>query len=363
MVSHYLRCVCRGRAPWVFAGLIAVSLGVSGLLARRIGHGDTVFVWGVLWALLLASSFIAVRIGTLLPSDRDAGRATWLRAHALSPWQHRLAVLIATLVLILIACVTVGLLATVIGHAAGRATAWRTVVPLPLERDPLFLGSLTTNNEPSEIVWTALAKHDAPTRLEVDMRPYFYVIGVKSVDVAVSVDRKTAVRAIAPRGVMTIDVPPQTERVAITMQTPGARLRIASVKQSSAGPSTLHAFLRLALVFFVCMGAMAPIALWCSRVSTATTAVTLGCVLVLFALLRGPLLGLIGDMELEGIAGWAPRVIDGASQLVPRVPILESWRETVEGGVGSVSWNALSPALLYFVVTAMIAVAPWRRGG
>ena len=361
LVGHYLIAARRGRTPWILGGLAALALGASALIAGRIGHDNTLYVWGVLWAMLLASSFAAVRIGALLPSDRESGRSTWLRAHALSPWQHRLAALLATLLLIGFACLFVALVATAVAHASGRATSWRSVETLPLDQDPVYLGSLSTSGSTSPLEWKHLRDHSLPSTLELDLRPHFYVVGVSHVDVNVTIGEQSVPRAIGPRGIAAFALPPHTTRASIAMRTPGARLRVASAKQTTEGPATLVVFLRLALVFSVCMAAVAPIALWCSRISTATTAVTLACVVLFFALVRGPLLGLTRDIQLEGLAAWAPRVIDGASQVVPRVPILDTWREASEGGTGGMHWRALLPALLYLGATSILAVVPWRR--
>ncbi len=364
LTFRHLREMTRGRLARAALVLFVVALVLAAWLGTRSAQAESLMLLGLVVAVALLAAGAALSAGGALPEDRVAGREEWLATLAPPAWKRRAAAALAGWTL----AVALGTLG---GFTAGIGVRiLRPDVALrPSQALGNFDGHLLTADTPE---WWELDIPRTKTNpemwdrwLEVEVQPRYrsMLVPIDRVDIAVETDGVVVGKArtvtTSVRGPIRVELG-KDHSVRMRLLTAGVALRVGAVRTVNTKGSTVFALGWAGFLIGLLAGCVAPLAVLVSRLTTGQTAVAAACLLLLFGVVKGPLLTLAADLELGGAGEVAAKVLRGVGYLAPDASLLPLFGETaahrVAGGIG-----LAGPALLYGLVCLLLVSLPAPR--
>jgi hypothetical protein len=344
---------------------IAALIFVIGLVAVavRAPGSDSLWMLAALLGLALLAAGAAAGAGTTLPDDRVSGREAWLATLAPAAWQRRAAIALGAWT----RAVGIGALGgALLGAVAGSLDpfALRTSETLAVKRH----GVIRPAGQGAEggPAWRVRVPPGAEGRiLEVDVRPLFArtISPIDRVAFTWAAGGEHGVAAASVRGPLRVPVPAGGGWVDVALRTPDVTMRVRAADVLGAPVGDLRAFFLLGLLVGLSAGAAGPLAVLVSRATTGQTAAAAAFCLLLFGVVKAPLLTLAADLDLEGTAAVAATVLRGLARLAPDLALLERIGDAVAGRApGAAALPGALPAVLYAAVGLVLAALPLPRG-
>lgn len=340
-----------------------LALGVV-VAAYAVGTGGLGGAARGLATALLATSFLLVAVLVacvrFLPLDRAAGRSLWLSTLRPGPFAQRLGAALAGWVATCLVGLGVGAVLWVVGVASPRGDPLFVVDPTEVEGGRVLPSRRA--DEPPVAVALSWPAGFAGGVLELDVRARM-VRAERPRSVAWSIrfpTRDETLRDMPPEGLVRLELPHDEQARGVTLtnlsEVVDVRLREARLLEPAPGGlAALRFFGPLGLAFV--LGALAPIVVLLSRFTTSATAASLAVMLVLMGTIAAPLASLV---EHAAAPAWALGVLNAATWLVPRLPLIDFLGDLAEGRLAAGLGAACLAAAAYGGVGLALLALPGR---
>ena len=308
---------------------------------------------GGLFVVLLVVTGFAVGAGTVLPEDRVAGREAWLATLAPPAWKRRLAVVLSGWLLAVGLGLVGGTLAGVVGTLVRDDIVPRAARAVPMPEARMIGGS-----EPLRIALPADA--DPGSELELEVRPL--IRGMNLIDAATvvwSTETGSGSLRVPVRGPIRLVPPEGSREVGLAIMTRNVRMRLVEARLLGRARAPVPVLAWVGLLLGLCAGAVAPVAVLLSRVTTGQTAAAGAFCLLLLGAVKGGMRELAARLEPEGFQSVVPVLLEGFAWLAPDAPILAVLVEATDQRAPPLgAFGLVLPALAYTVVVAVLASVP-----
>ena len=363
LTGRHARTLLRGRA-FLWSALAFGALLTIAVLASP--PSDGVFVAALLPAALVVvvwSASVGATGADALPADRTHGRTTWLRTLGPPGWKDRIGAALAAMggVLTVGVAAAVGLgVWAVIDLDEFVLRTHSSIDVAPRER----MAATRVDGEPGPPWMLALPPAGAEhlvRRVQLGVRPYGDVRRTRA-RVAFHAAGKSGQLDVATRGSFTIVVPAAARELTMQSLTSrvGLRIRRAAILGEDRAPAWPIAVRVLWMALIV--AAIVPLGIACSRFTSSATAGGLVMCLLLFGMVRRPLLELVEVLRVSDEPTAAISLLQALGYVVPDMPLLSLASDTADGRL--VSFASIAPwgGILAFAVAGLLLVwLPVRR--